>query len=99
MATLADWLRANDISDAEFGRRIGCDRGSVGRYTRGERYPDPPTLLRIGQETHGEVTADDMLATWLAANPAKAPQGDGQAHRVGQDASAAVLAAPATGEG
>ena len=73
MTTLANWLCTKDISDAEFGRRIGCGRGSIGRYTRGERYPDPPTLVRIRQETSGDVTADDMLATWEAANPGKAP--------------------------
>jgi transcriptional regulator with XRE-family HTH domain len=89
MTTLADWLRSKDISDAEFGRRIGCDRGSVGRYTRGERYPDPPTLIRIRQETDGDVSADDMLATWEQANPGKAPLVEPPAQPAAPAASAA----------
>lgn len=73
MTALSIWLRAKDITDADFARRIGVSRSTVGRYTRGERYPDPPTLLRIRRETAGGVTADSMLATWSAANPARAP--------------------------
>lgn len=68
MPSLKNWLKANEMTDAEFGRRIGCDRGSVGRYSRGERYPDPSMLAAITDATKGGVSADDMLATWRAAN-------------------------------
>lgn len=73
MTSLADWLRARDITDADFAKRIDVARGTVGRYCRGERFPDPPTLLRIRSETRGAVTSDDMLATWSAANAGRAP--------------------------
>lgn len=73
MTSLAAWLKDQDISDAEFGGRIGCDRGSVGRYARGERFPNPATLIRIREETEGLVTADDMLRTWETKNPGRAP--------------------------
>lgn len=93
MATLSDWLSTKGLTDAEFGRRIGCDRGSVGRYTRGERYPDPATLLRIRQETEGEVTADDMLATWSAANPGRVPTVEPAPLLAAQNSTAAEKAA------
>ena len=73
MASLSDWLSTRGITAAAFGRRIGCDRGTVGRYTRGERFPDPPTLIAIRDETAGAVTSEDMLATWQARNPGRVP--------------------------
>ena len=73
MASLSDWLTSHEITDAAFGRRIGCDRGTVGRYTRGERFPDPPTLIAIRRETAGAVTSEDLLATWEAKNPGRVP--------------------------
>lgn len=92
MATLSDWLRDTKISAAEFGRRIGCDRGSVGRYTRGERYPDPATLIAIRRETDGDVTSEDMLATWELANPGKVPDVEVPARLAESRASAKVSA-------
>ena len=77
MTSLADWLRSRDITDADFAARIGVSRGTVGRYCRGERFSDPQTLLRIRAQTEGAVTADDMLATWSAANPGRAPLFEG----------------------
>jgi transcriptional regulator with XRE-family HTH domain len=98
MTSLAAWLKDQDISDAEFGGRIGCDRGSVGRYARGERFPTPATLVRIREETGGLVNADDMLRTWEAKNPGQAPEGEGAVDESGapnavRDASAGELVA------
>lgn len=92
LTALSDWLGDTETSDAQFGRTIGCDRGSVGRYQRGERYPDPVTLVRIRLATGGVVTADDMLATWYAKNPGKAPVVDDWDRLAEETASAAVAA-------
>lgn len=80
------------MSDARFASLISVDRGSVGRYTRGERYPDPPTLIAITIVTGGEVNADDMLRTWQARNPGKVP--GVEVPVVGENASEAASAAP-----
>jgi transcriptional regulator with XRE-family HTH domain len=68
MSSLPDWLQANHLTDAEFARRIGVSRVTVGRYCRGERHPHAHILVRIHRATHGEVSADSMHAMWIAAN-------------------------------
>lgn len=93
MATLSDWLSKHDMSDAAFAALIGVERGSVGRYTRGERFPDPPTLSAIRQVTGGEVTAADMLETWETANPGRVPVIEGPYEGTASRAASAAGAA------
>lgn len=92
MASLSDWLKQHTITDAAFGRRIGCDRGTVGRYTRGERFPDPPTLIAIRRETDGAVTSEDLLATWEAKNPGRVPVVEGPVDAPAATAKARAVA-------
>jgi transcriptional regulator with XRE-family HTH domain len=57
---LADWLKANDVSFAEFGRRIGRSTEAVRRYANEERIPDRDTMPAVARETRGLVTANDF---------------------------------------
>lgn len=57
---LATYLDDNKISDAAFARSIGVERQAVGRYRAGERFPEKAILLRIYEETGGQVTANDF---------------------------------------
>lgn len=65
---LSDYLITQQITPAEFARRIGVGRMSVHRYIRGERFPRPDVLQRIHQATKGRVTPNDFLL--LSPTPA-----------------------------
>ena len=58
---LADWLTANDTSDAAFAAPIGVTRQTVARYKSGDRRPEGDVLERIVQVTDGRVTPNDFL--------------------------------------
>lgn len=59
--TLKDWLAENEVSRAEFGRRIERSIEAVRRYETGERVPDKETMSRIFRETDGAVTPNDFF--------------------------------------
>lgn len=59
---LADYLRANAITDQEFADRIGRDRTTVLRWRAGETTPDLRTILLIGELTEGAVQPPDFVA-------------------------------------
>lgn len=68
--TLADYLRANEVSDAAFARLIGVERQAVGRYRTGERFPEKAILHKIFEATNGAVTANDFAGLPVAEMPA-----------------------------
>lgn len=58
---LSEWLETQNLSDAEFGRRIGKTHSTVLRLKRGEIRPSMDTVEVIRSETNGAVTGDDFL--------------------------------------
>lgn len=64
---LAAYLKTNEISDEDFGQRIGVTRQAVHRYKNG-RFPEKETLKMIVEATGGAVTPNDFLQA-LAASP------------------------------
>lgn len=67
---LGDWLKAREISEAEFGRRIGKHRATVGRWCTGESHPGKGSLGKVLKATNGEVTANDFMDD-LPGDPAQ----------------------------
>ena len=67
---LASYLDINGLTDAEFARKIGVGRHTVGRYRIGKRFPHPDLLLKIHKVTQGQVTANDFAN--LPNNPVRA---------------------------
>ena len=61
---LSDYLRATEISDAEFALKIGVNRSTVSRLRRTNQKPTEETLAAIVRATGGTVTANDF---WLVA--------------------------------
>ena len=57
---LADYLNLHGLTKAEFARRIGRDKNSVGRFVSGEHIPRRETMLRIVSETDGAVQPNDF---------------------------------------
>ena len=57
---LADWLKANSLSEAQFAERIGRSKEAVRRYATGARIPDKETMPLIAQQTQGLVQPNDF---------------------------------------
>jgi transcriptional regulator with XRE-family HTH domain len=72
---LADYLKANGISDDDFSKKIGVSRQSVHRYKTFDRIPEKPVLARIFDETSGAVTPNDFFQL----QPEVAPEQQGAA--------------------
>lgn len=60
---LSDWLKDNNVSNAEFGRRIERTAEAIRRYAAGDRIPDRDTMPLIVEATGGKVTANDFYGT------------------------------------
>lgn len=61
---LADYLKANSLSEAQFAELIGVNRSTVGRWADPERpiMPQREHLGRIVEATDGAVTANDFMS-------------------------------------
>jgi transcriptional regulator with XRE-family HTH domain len=72
--TLAEYLIAKKMSDAEFGRLVNLPRQTIQRYRRNESFPRLAHLNRLHIATGGLVTANDFAQAARAAQ-ARALQG------------------------
>lgn len=57
---LSAYLRAEGLTEIDFGQRIGVTQAAVNRYRLGHRIPRPAVLRRIAEATGGIVTANDF---------------------------------------
>lgn len=75
MNGLRQWLTDQEVSNAEFGRRIGRTAEAVRRYAEGERIPDRETMPKIVRETAGKVDANAFfdIPAQVCAECAEAP--------------------------
>lgn len=64
---LQDWLDLMAMSHTAFGKLVGHEKSTIGKYTGGERMPPPKTLRAIKLITKGAVTADDFVDVVLTA--------------------------------
>lgn len=58
---LADYMRANDLSRADFAARIEVSPETVRRYLECGRIPTPKIMARIALATGCQVTANDFF--------------------------------------
>lgn len=77
---LAEYLKSNDISYAEFAKQIGAkSRATVYRYINGTRKaPSREMMENIREVTGGAVTANDFYDIPTNDNP---PPGNGKDKR------------------
>jgi len=59
---LREWLRNENVSASEFGRRIGVSHAAVLRWSGGARTPRPAQMEAIQRETGGKVMPADFYA-------------------------------------
>lgn len=63
LMTLDEYLRNQNISDADFAERIGVSNAKVvHRYRKRQRIPRPGIMHRIQEVTFGAVTPADFYA-------------------------------------
>jgi hypothetical protein len=61
MNALDRYLTENDLTNAEFGVRIGVTGEAVRLYRTGQRHPKPEHMVEIIRETGGRVSAASFL--------------------------------------
>jgi transcriptional regulator with XRE-family HTH domain len=59
---LARWLEERNITNVEFGRRLGVAGHSVWRWQAGYAFPRFAHIEQITIETEGFITPDDWLS-------------------------------------
>ena len=65
--TLADYLAAHGLSDADFAVRVGVSRPQINRLRNGQTWISDDVAARIFDATDGQVTPNDFLATRRAS--------------------------------
>jgi transcriptional regulator with XRE-family HTH domain len=58
---LADYMKAHDLSRAQFAERIGVSAETVRRYLECGRIPTPKIMEKIALATGCDVTANDFF--------------------------------------
>jgi transcriptional regulator with XRE-family HTH domain len=56
---LGTWLQEHEVSQEEFGKRIGASQGAVSRLITGKREPGRAMANAIERETAGAIRAAD----------------------------------------
>lgn len=59
---LAVWRKSKNLSQEEFGERVGVSRWMINRIENGERRPSMELVDRIWIATKGKVKANDFAA-------------------------------------
>jgi hypothetical protein len=62
---IKEYLDGNDITAAQFARRINVLKQTFFKYVHGIAFPPPRILRLIAAETKGEVTADDFVDLYI----------------------------------
>lgn len=57
---LGDWLHRQQMTRESFGELVGVHHSAVTKWVHG-RMPRREHLIKIGQVTNGQVTADDFV--------------------------------------
>jgi transcriptional regulator with XRE-family HTH domain len=58
---LSDYLNQLDVTDEDFGRKVGRDRSSIYRLKNGQQKPSAELLQSILDATAGAVTPNDFF--------------------------------------
>lgn len=64
--TLAEWMAAKDIGDAEMAALVDADRSTISRIRRGKARPSWQLAARIAKVTARKVKTDTYLPSEAA---------------------------------
>jgi transcriptional regulator with XRE-family HTH domain len=56
---LAEYLKAQGMTETAFAEQLGVRQATVNRYVRNDRFPDQVTIERIAELTDNKVTVTD----------------------------------------
>lgn len=60
--TLADYLKQENLKDADFAKRCKCDRTTILRIRTGQTKPSTALMEEIAKQTDGMVQPNDYFA-------------------------------------
>ena len=72
MTKFESWRRDRNLRVEDMASALGMERGSLYRLIHCRQWPRPEVLDRIHRYTDGHVTANDMVADWMALRNAPA---------------------------
>lgn len=58
--TLDAYLNQNELKDADFAAKVGCDRTTIYRIRAKGQRPSPELIEKIARETAGQVQPNDF---------------------------------------
>ena len=67
---LKSWRKDRELTQAAAGEMLGLSQPTLAKIEAGGQWPTPDTIARIENGTAGAVTANDILATYQAAQSA-----------------------------
>lgn len=53
--TLAEWMKASDVSDEALAEKLGWDRSTISRVRRGKLIPSHGLIAAVVKASNGEV--------------------------------------------
>lgn len=59
---LREYLKSNDLTEAQFADRVGLSQAAINRYCAGRRIPDKDAMPAIIKGTSGDVQPNDFFA-------------------------------------
>ena len=69
---LDEYIRTNDVTEAEIAARASCSQGTVNKIRNGVGNPTFDLLQRISEATGGAFTPNDFLPSVSARDGAAA---------------------------
>lgn len=68
---LKSWRKDRKLTQAAAGEILGLSQPTLAKIEAGDQWPQPDTIALIVDGTEGAVTANDILATYQAAQAAE----------------------------
>lgn len=69
---LLQWRKAKKLTAQEAADKFGVSQPTITRIERGDLFPAAKTVAVFIERSSGEISADDLQASWQAAREKRA---------------------------
>lgn len=70
MTDLKTWRTKRNLTQGELAAMLGTNHPNISRIETGQQWPGPNLMSLIEKVTKGEVTASDVLRSYLSSQAA-----------------------------